>query len=379
MAENSEFLYELDETNEVVDLLLLWGLSIQSIYAVLGCGIKELQLLKILHTHDIDEIFKNLPREYFAEKIIFRHELQKWRANNNVSICVLLLYLLCIFYWQLQALSCCASDITVSNSKSSCNVEPCVTSVWPSAGYDIKNLLEKTVSGADIIRKYEENKTLTDLEQNTVSRIVVEYFIKNEIKMDATIMASAAKSIVLVFPFENHGTYYIPRTSKKNASGKIYDRYYNQKHKLKTPKRAKVTENFTCSEVSIVELDDGEFLTKKKWLSHNIPSDLKSVWQETSHIRMKENKESVDEMFRDWPRYKDANGLELIDIDFETIHPGKTYLLINKIDDLEKDVSNMFFPKGVKDKLNLQFLENYRSAKNISKKISNYQLIIYFC
>lgn len=57
MAENSEFLYELDETNEVVDLLLLWGLSIQSVYAVLECGIKELQLLKILHTHEIDAIF----------------------------------------------------------------------------------------------------------------------------------------------------------------------------------------------------------------------------------------------------------------------------------------------------------------------------------
>lgn len=169
---------------------------------------------------------------------------------------------------------------------------------------------------------------LTDIEQNVVVRILIDHFILNDIKMDAKVMTAVAQAITFVFPNENECTYFIARSGKKNASGKLYDRYYNEKHRRKAMD-SNSSKKFKSAVQSTVEKPDlnitecNDFMSNKNWLVHNIPTNLKQIWKETSENRLKENKTSLDEFLKAWPRYKDPYGFELIDVDFETMHPGK--------------------------------------------------------
>lgn len=86
MAEDcfQEVIYTVDLSNEVVALLLTMNISMETISTFLECGINKVDILKIMHSKDIDEIFSKLGTGFIGEKIIFRHELQKWRIQNKV-------------------------------------------------------------------------------------------------------------------------------------------------------------------------------------------------------------------------------------------------------------------------------------------------------
>lgn len=79
-----ETICTVDLSNEVVALLLTMNISIETISAFIECGINKVDILKIMHSKDIDEVFSKLGRGFIGEKIIFRHELQKWRKQNKV-------------------------------------------------------------------------------------------------------------------------------------------------------------------------------------------------------------------------------------------------------------------------------------------------------
>ncbi|KNC22008.1 hypothetical protein FF38_04515 [Lucilia cuprina] len=118
---------------------------------------------------------------------------------------------------QLPLLSCCGSDITITNSNQTSNEVSNWVNTNPSYSYnfDIKNILSKTVTGIDILENYEKNNMLTDIDQNNVVRIFIDNIIMNGIKMDVKVMTAAAQAITFVFPNENEYTYFIPRSAKK--------------------------------------------------------------------------------------------------------------------------------------------------------------------
>lgn len=86
MAELNEIPENLvfEVNSEVFNLYLEWGLSMEAIAALSECSINSMELLTIIHSHDIDEIFNQ--RHLLAEKIKFRHNLQKWRTGHGVSM-----------------------------------------------------------------------------------------------------------------------------------------------------------------------------------------------------------------------------------------------------------------------------------------------------
>ena len=97
----------------------------------------------------------------------------------------------------------------------------------PSAQFDIKNILENSILGKDILKKYRASNSLDNGDQTTIVRLIVEHCAFTNIKMDPKIMSTAAEEITKIFPTENVSTYYVPRSNKRNPSGKIYDRYFN--------------------------------------------------------------------------------------------------------------------------------------------------------
>lgn len=243
----------------------------------------------------------------------------------------------------------------------------------PDAEINLEEILLKTVDGKDVIAKYKSTKSLNDKDQTGIVRIIVDHYILNGIKMDAKIMESVATAISKIFATESETTYYIPRTKTKNASGKLYDRYYNQRNKRKrfdchtSSKLYKVSEELKDNEISESSMDVAEFEDKKKWLVHNFPQNITILWKATSVLRIRENKTSLSDFLKDWPRYRDPNGYKLIDIDFETMYPEKQNLMFSKIEGFEKVMVEEIFPKYVNDKLNMQYIEKIKAATDISK------------
>lgn len=86
MAEQSEIPENLvlEVNSEVLNLYLEWDLSMEAIAALSECSINSMELLTIIHSHDIDEVFNQ--RHLLAEKIKFRHNLQKWRTDHGVKM-----------------------------------------------------------------------------------------------------------------------------------------------------------------------------------------------------------------------------------------------------------------------------------------------------
>lgn len=67
----------------------------------------------------------------------------------------------------------------------------------------------------------------------------------------------------------------------------------------------------------------------------------------------------------DWPRYKYRKGYELIDIDFETLYPGKQNLIFEKISDTKKVMVEKILSTSTKDKLNMEYFEKLKAATSI--------------
>ncbi|XP_055918822.1 uncharacterized protein LOC129950904 [Eupeodes corollae] len=362
MAEEEQVVIKHIEA-EILELFLSWGLSCAGISALEECRIASFDVIKILNGHDIENVFQK--RELMADRIKFRYGLNKWREANHVDV-----------------IPCCQSDKTLSmvsqwlssdtmhasSSTSSQNVFEFRGKTNTNIDFNIKEILQKTVAGDDMIKAYQQTPNLSSTDQTIISRCIVDHFHHNGLKMCPKTMKSVAKEIVKLFPNEDERTYYVPRENGKQPSGKIFDRYfnvgYNRKRKADlsvTEKIAKSTTDIENDASTISEENDKmeveEFLKKKEFLLYNSPENAKSLWEETSKMRMKEEKYPISSFLTAWPRYKDTNAEQLINVDFNTLHPGKSNKLFEKFYELEKRANKVFFPSSIKEKL---FLEMYK-------------------
>lgn len=265
---------------------------------------------------------------------------------------------------------CCDSaqslpTTTCSSSPPPPHQEPEITPA-PSAftAVDIKNILSKTIVGTDIISKYKTNKSLEESDQTAIAKIGVDDLFLNGVKMDPKIMKKVADAIVDLFPTENSLMYYTPRTAKRTPSGKLYSRYFNMIYKRKQASdgssQAKKIRNVEPSADTLHHNE--EYMSMKVWLSENIPENLMAVWKETSKYRMNDRMD-LEKMLDEWPRYKDPNGPELINIDFENLYEGKGNNMFRKMEDFEKQFDEDFFVSQIKDKQNLQYLTRLKSVE----------------
>lgn len=83
--------------------------------------------------------------------------------------------------------------------------------------FDLKEVLSTSVAGQDVLQKYESKIHLNEQDQSVISRIIVDYFILKNIKMQPSHMLMVSMPIVALFPTEVGATYYIPRQNKKKT------------------------------------------------------------------------------------------------------------------------------------------------------------------
>ncbi|XP_050338861.1 uncharacterized protein LOC126765232 isoform X2 [Bactrocera neohumeralis] len=79
------------------------------------------------------------------------------------------------------------------------------------------------------------------------------------------------------------------------------------------------------------------------------------------------NASSLSCIFSEYPRYKDFRGYELVEIDFETLYPGKGNMLFLKLEKFYKEIIKIF-DRDIKDRVSRELFLKYLHIDNISNE-----------
>uniref|UniRef100_A0A182PJU3 Uncharacterized protein n=1 Tax=Anopheles epiroticus TaxID=199890 RepID=A0A182PJU3_9DIPT len=121
-------------------------------------------------------------------------------------------------------------------------------------------LLQSSQSGRWILNSYKPNEPLERRGQTIITHLIVDQFLHFNILFKHRMMSHYADVITQLFPAEIKEIYYAPRnTVKRNTSGKLFDRYTNQRlrHKERLPRvkpfvADEWTEHKTFAELAIL-------------------------------------------------------------------------------------------------------------------------------
>ncbi|XP_037822341.1 uncharacterized protein LOC119610973 isoform X1 [Lucilia sericata] len=197
---------------------------------------------------------------------------------------------------------------------------------------DLKSLLSESTKGKAVIEYAAKNQKFNTQQRDDIISIIIEDAITNKVVLYAYDFVRLTTEICTLFPFENNMReyYYIPRSQKNNAGGKMYSKYRN-----KLAKKRKLMVSTECSSPDTEKTDFNESVSMALKISLNSDNlDWKDVcckWKQTYNIRQKELKNlTSDEFLKSWSKLSDCRVPELINIDFDIMHPGKGNLLISK-------------------------------------------------
>ncbi|XP_053676609.1 uncharacterized protein LOC128726806 [Anopheles nili] len=121
-------------------------------------------------------------------------------------------------------------------------------------------LLQCSQSGRWIVSSFKPNEPLERRAQTIITHLIVDQFLHFNILFKHRMMSHYADVIKELFPAEMKEVYYAPRnTVKRNTSGKLFDRYTNQRlrHKERLPRLKPFiadewTEHKTFAELAIL-------------------------------------------------------------------------------------------------------------------------------
>lgn len=97
-------------------------------------------------------------------------------------------------------------------------------------------------------------------------------------------------------------------------------------------------------------------------------------WRRTSKYRINQfqNEDTLlNSLLLEWPLYKNPDGDQLIDIDFDTMHPGKQFNLLNDFEDFISKIM-VCFDEEIKDKKSLEMLQILKKGDLQKSKKHNY-------
>ncbi|XP_058053963.1 uncharacterized protein LOC131205743 [Anopheles bellator] len=100
-------------------------------------------------------------------------------------------------------------------------------------------ILQSNQSGRSVLTAFQPHEHLDRRAQTIITHCIVDQFLQYNILFKHRLMSHYAEVITELFPAETKEVYYAPRnTVKRNTSGKLFDRYTNQRlrHKDRLPR-----------------------------------------------------------------------------------------------------------------------------------------------
>ncbi|XP_065354365.1 uncharacterized protein LOC135948838 [Calliphora vicina] len=316
-----------------------------------------------MEIEDVENLFKKLDKQYTGELIKFKAGLREWRRNINLP-----------FICEKETLSANSRILDwlekISEKLSNSGYSDCPLSTQTSGdnsicGTSLTNLLRNTVKGQLVLTFNEKNNYLDSKNQKTLVHCIIEKYIGTRSKLTYAEMQQWSYAICDVFPKEKPETYFLKRKDgKKNPTGKLFSRWTNvEKGKFDDYSGSTVEETFK-------DFDSDKYFEQKCWLQHNCsPRDqVLSFWRETRKIRMDEikNASSLTNIFKEWPRYNDFLGYDLVDIDFDFLCPDKVNKLFLKLETFYKKLVKVF-DNEIKDRASRELYLQYLRNENINK------------
>lgn len=176
---------------------------------------------------------------------------------------------------------------------------------------NMKTFLESQMVGRAILLKYSFRNNLNSIDRQKLVHLLVDFLmsIHNSITSDS--FKAVAEEIVENFPTEITETYYVSMYNgkRKVTSGKLVDRYRNQKHFFRSC--ALASEIVSPSIVPSLEITE-----KITFLKYSVEpwNNVVSHWEDTYDYRKEsETKQATEEsVLEQWPSLKHEKGYNLV-------------------------------------------------------------------
>ncbi|CAH0561713.1 unnamed protein product [Brassicogethes aeneus] len=234
--------------------------------------------------------------------------------------------------------------------------------------FDLKTLLDTTPLGLTVINYYKKNQRLNNSKRrilvDIITKKIFNFIVKHRMTHGDYNLISA--KILLLFPKECMGTYYVPAVGKKRsltnksiiAKGKLVDKVRNLL-RLNRDINSDIEKNTETPETSSNSLNYNVKELDKSWLEiRSEPrTEVISKWQNTVILRRRRKYNDVQEFLNDWPVLKNISNVnELIYMDFDELFPNlglnlrlNWFFFMDKILSMKK--------LNVKDQYSLNLLE----------------------
>lgn len=305
--------------------------------------------LKLLTDNDLQELFGP---DRMDEKVRLRQKLQTWPG----------------------------SAMFVAPQEGSSKQRPLQLLSSQVRASDLDELLKSNEKGKIVVKYHEKYGRLTSTLQGDLAGIIADSYIADGLKFPLPDMRKYAELIAKRFKSEIEETYFCPRDKnikKKDPSGLIYGKYYNSKIRKELctdtkQKRRKIDKPSKPVEFSQDQRDD------QAWLKHNnTPFDLvKEKWIRTAAYRKQSIEKSgpnLQHILDDWPRFKDAEGITLIDYDYEHHNPSQSDELLKGWDRFVGKFLNYIKKIELADRSGRVLLEKIRQM-SMNKCSSDYHV-----
>lgn len=256
-----------------------WGLKVATLNRLVYCGV-SVECLEVIEEHDLKDIFND--ERAIGQKILLRHRLREWRKGlhwnspehpvpkrrferNSLDPLELEKKPRISTSNSLHESSPSTPNIILpdtrnpsggsgiassSTSTSSSMTAAALSSSNLSTGNAITDagslpiqitpealagFLQGGRSGRWVLKFYSDNHHLDKKALTELTHVVVEPFLVFNITFTHALMRHYAEVICQLFPSEQAETFYCPRNMiRKNPTGKLYDRYVNQRLRYKT-------------------------------------------------------------------------------------------------------------------------------------------------
>ncbi|XP_070073635.1 uncharacterized protein [Drosophila takahashii] len=232
----------------------------------------------------------------------------------------------------------------------------------PERSVCVPRIIAKSRKGKLILKHFSELKTLSSQLRKDLSSLICEYLLGKEFKARQNLLEDIANQIAELFESETADTYFL-RIKGKKPCGLLYSHYYNIKARYSSAKSRKLlpkTKENECPNLQLPPIQD-EVELALNWLKFNI-EPFESVithWNSTFQWRCDFLKSDANllEVFEEFPILSQSFGYNLIENDFELIHPASANLFSKKWDDFKVKIVPLLRGK-VKEQQTINLLKS---------------------
>lgn len=192
----------------------------------------------------------------------------------------------------------------------------------------LEEFLQSEFVGRTIIATYQRNGKILPTERRKLVHLIIDGLMERQLSVSRDILSEVADEIIDIFPTESKNVYFFCFYNGKRriSSGKLVDRYRNQRHYLR--KNALIPEPIVNSIKAPVVVTE-PVKNKVLFLQHSIePWDkVCKYWKETVAVREDQRlaEESAYSFLEKWPALKHNLGYVLVSTSSKVILPSLNF------------------------------------------------------